>query len=119
MCFHGCRSAVGVHVEVEHFLPHRREEDEVALLADVFLRDLELDGLVGFLEPAEERRDGLAHLEIDGAVLDLDDDVVVELAVERMEVVVGGAGAVVLGIAPVEVVVVDEGAIEDDAAVRA
>ncbi len=40
-----------------------------------------------------------------------------ELAVERMKDVVGGAGAVGLGIAPVEMVVVDEGAIEHDAAV--
>ena len=40
-----------------------------------------------------------------------------ELAVEGMEDVVGGAGAVGFGVAPVEVVVVDEGAIENDAAV--
>ena len=40
-----------------------------------------------------------------------------ELAVEGMEDVVGGAGAVGLGVAPVEVVVVDEGAVEHDAIV--
>src|SRR5215471_13227157 len=33
-----------------------------------------------------------------------------------MEVIVGGFGAIVLQIVPVEMVVVDEGAIEDDAA---
>ena len=68
-------------------------------------------------ESAEERRDGFAHLEVDGAFLGLDDDVGCELAVERMKDVVGGASAVGFGIAPVEVVVVDESAIEDDAAV--
>ena len=45
-------------------------------------------------------------------------DVVGELAVERMEVVVGGFGAIVLGIVPIHFVVVDEAAIEQDAAVR-
>ena len=69
-------------------------------------------------ESAEERRDGLAGLEVDGAFLGLDDDVGRELAVERMEDVVGGAGAVGLGVVPVEVMVVDEGAVENDAAVR-
>ena len=52
-------------------------------LADVLLRDLQLDRLVGLLERAEERRRRLADLEIDRPVLDLHDDVVVELAVER------------------------------------
>ena len=109
---------VGLHVEVEHFFPHRHEEAEVPLLAEVFLRDLQLDRLVGFRESAEQRRGGLADLEVDRAVLDLDDDVVEELAVERVEVVVGGLGAVVLGILPIHFVVVDEAAIEQDAAVR-
>ena len=90
----------------------------MALLAGVFLRDLQFDGFVGFFEAAEERRDRLARLEVDRAVLDLDDDVVVELAVERMEIVVSGSGAIVFGIAPVEMMVVDEGAIEEEAAVR-
>ena len=90
----------------------------MALLAGVLLRDLHFHGLVGLREAAEERRDGLARLEVDGAFLGLDDDVGRELAVERMEDVVGGAGAVGLGIAPVEVMVVDEGAVEDDSAVR-
>ncbi len=69
------------------------------------------------LEAGEERRDGLAGLEVDGAFLDLDDDVGEELAVEGVEDVVGGAGAVGFGVVPVEVVVVDEGAVEDDAVV--
>ena len=55
----------------------------VPLLAEVLLRDLQLDRLVRLLERAEQRRRRLAHLEVDRPVLDLDDDVVVELAVER------------------------------------
>src|SRR5580704_3836849 len=107
-----------MHVEVEDFLPHWREENDVVLLACVFLRDLEFDRFIGFLEAAEEWRNRFARLEVDRAVFDLDDDVVVELAVERMKIVVGGFGAVVLRIVPVEMVVVDEGAIEDEAGVR-
>ncbi len=68
-----------------------------------------------FFQRAEQRRSGLAHLEINGAVLDLDDRVVVELAIQRLEVVIGGAGAVVLRIVPIHVMVVDEAAIEDAA----
>src|SRR5580704_11951282 len=107
-----------MHVEVEDFLPHWREENDVVLLACVFLRDLEFDRFIGFLEAAEEWRNRFARLEVDRAVLDLDDDVVIELAVERMEIVVGGFGAVVFRIAPVEMMVVDESAIEDEAAMR-
>ena len=55
------------------------------LLARIFLCDLQLDGLICFFEAAEKRRGRLAHLEIDRPVFDLDDDVVIELAVERME----------------------------------
>ena len=69
------------------------------------------------VEAGKERRDGLLSLEIDGAFLGLDNDVGGEFAVEGMEDVVGGAGAVGFGVAPVEVVVVDEGAVKDDAAV--
>ena len=111
------RAILGVQIEVEGLFPLRRQEDEVARLAHVFLGDLQLDGFVGFVEAGEERRNGLADLEIDGAVFDLDDDVVGELAVEGMEDVVGGAGAVGFDVVPVEMMVVDEGAVEDDAAV--
>ncbi len=113
----GVERTADAHVEVEDLLPHGREVDEVALLAGVLLRDLEFHGLAGLSESAEEGRDGLARLEVDGAFLGLDDDVGRELAIEGMEDVVGGAGAVGLGVAPVGVMVVDEGAVEDDAAV--
>ena len=86
-------------------------------LAGVLLGDLQLDGLLAFRQRAEQGRDGFPHLEIDGTVLDLNQGVVVELAVEGMEVVVGGAGAVVVGVLPVHVVVVHEAAIEEQATV--
>ena len=67
---------------------------------------------------AKRGRHGLADLEVDGAVLDLDDYIGLELAVEGAEVVVAGAGAVGLEVVPVEVIVVDEAAIKHDAAMR-
>ena len=93
------RASPHAQVEIERLFPHRHQEHGVPRLAEVLLRDLQLDRLLGLLQRAEQRRRRLAHLEIDGPVLDLDDDVVVELAVERLEVVVGGAGAIVLQIA--------------------
>ena len=65
------------------------------LLAEILLRDLQLDRLIGVAQRPEQRRCRLAYLEIDRTVLDLDDDVGVELPVEREEVVVGGTGAIV------------------------
>ncbi len=107
-----------VHIEIERLFPHWNEKDGVMRLAEIFLRNLQLDGLIGVLQRAEQRRRGFAHLEIDGAVLDLHDHVVVELAVQLLEIVVGGARAVVLGIVPIHVMVVDEAAIKDETAVR-
>ncbi len=70
----GCRFVSGAHVEIEHLLPHGGEDRPVTLLAGVFLRDLQFHGLVGVGEAAEERRDRLADLKIDGAVFDLDEE---------------------------------------------
>ena len=114
----GRRAPVRVHVEIEHLLPHRREEHDVPLLPRVLLRDLQLDRLVGPSERREERRRRLPHLEVDRAVFHLQDDVGVELAVEHGEVVVGRLRAIVRRIAPVHVVVVHEPAVEQHAVVR-
>ena len=100
--------SLDLHVEVERLLPHRHQKHRVASLPEVFLGDLQLDGLVGLFERAEQRRGGLPDLEIDWPVLDLDDDVVVELPVEALEIVVGGPRAIVLQVAPVHPMVVDE-----------
>ena len=89
----------------------------MALLPGVLLRDLQLDCLVGVAKGGKQGRDGLAHLEVDGAILDLDHYVAVELAVEGVKVVIAGSGAVGLGVIPVEMIVVDEAAIKHHAAV--
>ena len=70
------------------------------------------------LERCEERRDRLAHLEVDGAMLDLDHDIRLEGSVECVEVVVAGASAIGLEVVPVEVIVVDEAAVENNSAMR-
>ena len=51
-------------------------------------------------------------------MFDLDDHIVVKLAVERMKNVVGGARAIVFRIAPIEVMVIDKCAIKNDSAMR-
>src|SRR5690242_10733786 len=109
---------IRVQIEVQNFLPHRRDKYEVALLAQVFLRDLELDGFVGFFESTEQRGDGFAHLKIDRPMLDLNDDVVFELSVKWMEIIVGCLCAISLQVAPIQVMVVDKCAIEDDPMMR-
>ena len=58
---------------------------DVTLLTEILLCDLQLDRLIRVAQRAEERRGRLANLKVDRAVLDLEDDVRVELAVERRE----------------------------------
>src|SRR5580698_8750554 len=113
---HRRRFPVDAHIEIEDFFPHGDEEAELTLLSRVFLRDLQLDGFVGAVQAGKERRYRFTHLEIDRAILDLNDDVVVERAVEGMEIIVGGLGAIIFQIVPIEVMVVHERAIEHDAA---
>ena len=105
-------------IEVEFFLPQRREINKVPLLAEILLRDLQFHGFVCFVQAGEERRDWLLRLKVDGAIFDLHDHVGRELAVERMKDVVGGARAVGLHVVVVEMIVVDKGAIEHYSAVR-
>ncbi len=116
--FNWCPVTVHAQVEVQHLFPHRRKEAQMPLLPRVLLRDLQFDAFVGFLQPAEKRRYWLACLKVDGAVLGLDDDVGVELPVERMENVVSSSGAVILGVLPIQVMVIHEGPIKKNAAMR-
>ena len=81
--------------------------------AEVFLGDLQFERERRARHGAEERMKRLARLEVDRAVLDLHHHVGAELAVERLELVVGLLGPVVR-----DVLVVDEGAPHHDAAVR-
>ena len=88
------------------------------LLPGVLLRHLQLDRQPGLRHRGDHRGDRLARLEVHRPVLDLQDDVVVEPAVQRREVVVRRPRAVGGPVAPVLVVVVDERAPEHRAAER-
>ena len=76
-----------VGLRLERLLPHRPQVGQHRALARVLLRDLQLEGLVGVLHPAEHRVDGLARLEVQRAVLGLQEHVVEEavLVVDRPE----------------------------------
>src|SRR5882757_1751159 len=113
-----CAVAAGVHVEIENFLPHRNKKTEVALLAGIFLGYLQLDGFVCFLETAEERRNGFPGLEVDGPMFNLDDHIGFELPVEGMKDVICGSGAIIFWVAPIEMMVIDKGAIKKETVVR-
>lgn len=107
---------VNAEIEVENLFPVRREIDEMGLLAEVFLSDLQLIHRWCLPEAREQWRDRLAHLEVDGTMLDLYHDVVVELGIKAFEVLDSGVGAVGIPVTFVEVLmVVDEGTDEDSA----
>ena len=110
---HGGAFAVAVGVAVEALLIRGSVIDEVVRESEVLLRDLELHHHLGLAHTAEQGVEGLAGLEVDGAVLDLDEHVVGELAVEALELLDRLVGAVGAGGA------VDEGAPHHDAAVGA
>ena len=112
-------AAVHAHVEIQNLLPHGRKKTQMPLLPGVFLRDLQFDALVRFLQPAKKRRDRFAGLEIDRSILDLDDDVVIKLSVERMKDVVSCARPIIFRIAPIQMMVVNKRPIEEQSAMRA
>src|SRR5690348_9044984 len=60
----------GVHVEVERLFPHWDQKHRVPGLAEIFLRDLQLDRLIRVLEPTEQWRCRLADLKIDRTILE-------------------------------------------------
>src|SRR6266699_3569444 len=116
--FHRRAVSARIQVEIQNLFPHGRKKTQMPLLPRVFLCDLQLDRLVRFLKPAEERRNWFARLEVDWAIFNLDDDVVRKFAVERMKNVVGSFGTIILGIAPIKMVVIDKRPVENDPAVR-
>jgi hypothetical protein len=87
------------------------------LLPGVFLSDVKLHCHIGKLKPGKEGRDRFADLKVNGPMFGLNDDVVVELAIEGMENIVRSFRAVTLRILQVEVMVVYKRPIENDAAV--
>src|ERR1700712_3563460 len=91
---HGRTAILRAQVGVERRLPHGHEEDHVTLLASVLLRDLQLDCLTCMLQCSKEGRDRLAHLKVDGSVLNLNHHIWFEGSIERVEVIVSSAGAI-------------------------
>ena len=81
--------------------------------AEVLLRDLKLRHELCLRHRTEERVERLARLKVNGAVLDLQQNVRREPSVEGLQVVVAGRGPVVAGLR-----VVDEGAPHHDPVVR-
>ena len=89
----------------------------MALLAGVLLGDLKFYSLAGVLERSKERRDRLTNLEVDWTVFDLDDYVGFKGSIKGLEVVIASASSVCFKVVIVEVIIVDEAAIEDDSSV--
>src|SRR5689334_12653626 len=116
--FDGSPVAVYAQVEVQNFSPHGGKKNQVPLLSGVFLSDLQFDSLISLCQSAKERGHRFASLEIDGTILDLDDDVVVELSIQRVKNIVGCPSAVILGIAPIKMMVVNERTIKKNPSMR-
>ncbi len=89
----------------------------MALLSSVFLGYLQFQHEIRFLQPAYEWGNRFPHLEVHGTILYLQDNVVVEAAVQGHEVVVGRIGPVGFPVAPVLFAVVYEAAPYHQAAV--
>ena len=115
---HGSVTIRCMQIEVEHFFPHRGQITKMTLLARVLLGDLQFERFVGGVQGAEQRRHRLTYLEIDRTVLDLHQNVVVEHPIQLVKIVPGRTGAIVLQIAPIHVVVVDESAVKQETAMR-
>ena len=85
----GHRLQTGRFHPPEEFLPHRSEIDQMVGSAQILLRNLELHHHRRLLQRGKQRAIGLARLEVHGAVLDLDNDVVDKLPVQRHELLTG------------------------------
>ncbi len=57
-------------------------------------------------------------MEVDGPMFDLDDHIGFELPVEGMKDVICGSGAIIFWVAPIEMMVIDKGAIKKETVVR-
>ena len=101
-----------VRQQREHILPLPGLIEQVGLLAGVLLRQLNLQCLLCPGHTEEQGGDRLAHLEVQRAVLDLQHNVMVKLAVQRSVVFIGGPGPVRYVVPPVLPAVVDKAAPE-------
>ncbi len=83
-----------VRVGAQHLLEQRAQIGQVRGETQVLLGDLELHAQLRARHGAEQRMEGLARLEVDGAVLHLQHHIGRELAVARHELAVGLLGAI-------------------------
>ena len=88
-CSNGRTLAELIGISVKTFFPERMEIDHMLRVAEIFLGNLHFKHQVGLRSLAEQRADGLAGLEVDRTVLNLDKHVVAELAVEGNELIAG------------------------------
>lgn len=104
----GVAVRAGVHVEVQNLAEPGHQVADVALLARVLLRNLELHGNVGVLQAANHGETGSRTWKSMGPFLICSVTLSRKGAVQRHKIVVACAGAVNLGIAPILLAVVDE-----------
>ena len=77
----------------------------MVLLSEIFLRDLQLHGSAGFLHVGEERGNRLPNLEVNWPIFDLDDDVVVKLAIQILKEVDSRIRTISLPVGVIELIV--------------
>src|ERR1051326_1770593 len=112
--FRDCRRATTrVRVRVEKLTPHRRQKNEVIREAEILLRDLQLGHHLRPWHHAEERMKRLPRLEVDWSILYLQQHIRRKLSVERLQIFVSRAAAVVT-----RLLVVDKRAPHDDSMMR-
>ena len=98
----------------EKLLPQGSQVDQVARLSGVLLRNLQLGHIGGLANLVEDGAVWLARLEVERSVLGLQDDILAEIAVQRLELRDGllhAVFALVVGS-------IDEATPDDGAAVR-
>ena len=90
-----------VSMEVQNFFEHRDQIAHVSLLSCVFLRNLNLQHLIGFGKASKKRMHRLPYLKIHRPVLNLQDHIIQKGSVKSDEIVISGSGPVCLPVAPV------------------
>src|ERR1051325_7216472 len=110
---HRRSASARVSVRVEKLAPHRCQENKMIREAEILLRDLKLGHHLRARHRSEQRMKRLAWLEVNWTILHLQQHVRRELTVERLQVLVSSASAVVAGL-----LVVNKRAPHDDAVMR-
>ena len=91
---HGASLTLLICIGIQALLPHGVQIDHVVAVPQILLGNLHLGHHIGLFHLTEQRAERLTRLEINRTVLDLNYDVVAELAVQRLELLNGLLGAV-------------------------